>query len=134
MINKRHNPLGCVFFMGIKKGSELPLKRRERDSNPRYSKEYNGFRDRPIRPLWHLSFRGLTKLVCLPPQWRRNRDSNPRNPREFNGFQDRRIRPLCHFSERCKGTTNKILSKVIFPYFLYTHNPIIINILSHIFQ
>ena len=29
--------------------------RRERDSNPRYSKEYNGFRDRPIRPLWHLS-------------------------------------------------------------------------------
>ena len=29
--------------------------RRERDSNPRYSCPYNGFRDRPIRPLWHLS-------------------------------------------------------------------------------
>ena len=39
------------------------LLRRERDSNPRYSKEYNGFRDRPIRPLWHLSLRGQT--FCL---------------------------------------------------------------------
>ncbi len=29
--------------------------RRERDSNPRYPCEYNGFRDRPIQPLWHLS-------------------------------------------------------------------------------
>ena len=25
------------------------------DSNPRYSCPYSGFRDRPIRPLWHLS-------------------------------------------------------------------------------
>ncbi len=38
----------------MKKTSLFSL-RRERDSNPRYSKEYNGFRDRPIRPLWHLS-------------------------------------------------------------------------------
>ena len=29
--------------------------RKGRDSNPRYSCPYNGFRDRPIRPLWHLS-------------------------------------------------------------------------------
>ena len=29
--------------------------RREWDSNPRYRYQYNGFRDRPIRPLWHLS-------------------------------------------------------------------------------
>ena len=29
--------------------------RRGRDSNPRYSCPYNGFRDRPIRPLWHPS-------------------------------------------------------------------------------
>ncbi len=29
--------------------------RRGRDSNPRYSREYNGFRDRPVRPLRHLS-------------------------------------------------------------------------------
>ena len=30
-------------------------KRRGRDSNPRYPCGYTGFRDRPIRPLWHLS-------------------------------------------------------------------------------
>lgn len=29
--------------------------RRGRDSNPRYDCSHNGFRDRPIRPLWHLS-------------------------------------------------------------------------------
>src|SRR6266849_1447977 len=32
-------------------------KRRGRDSNPRWSKPHTGFRDRPIRPLWHLSGR-----------------------------------------------------------------------------
>ena len=31
--------------------------RRGWDSNPRYGYPYNGFRDRPIRPLWHLSGR-----------------------------------------------------------------------------
>ena len=31
-------------------------RRRGRDSNPRYPCEYFCFRDRPIRPLWHLSF------------------------------------------------------------------------------
>src|SRR5438876_2605586 len=30
-------------------------KRRGRDSNPRWGKPHTGFRDRPIRPLWHLS-------------------------------------------------------------------------------
>ena len=29
--------------------------RKERDSNPRYTYVYNGFRDRPDRPLPHLS-------------------------------------------------------------------------------
>jgi hypothetical protein len=29
--------------------------RRERDSNPRYGCPHNGFRDRPIQPLWHPS-------------------------------------------------------------------------------
>jgi hypothetical protein len=29
--------------------------RRGWDSNPRWGKPHNGFRDRPIRPLWHLS-------------------------------------------------------------------------------
>ena len=36
-------------------GRKQVLWRRERDSNPRYRYQYNGFRDRPIRPLWHLS-------------------------------------------------------------------------------
>ena len=31
-------------------------RRREGDSNPRYSYPYNGFRDRPVQPLWHLSW------------------------------------------------------------------------------
>ena len=30
--------------------------RRERDSNPRRPESLNGFRDRPIRPLWHPSW------------------------------------------------------------------------------
>ena len=38
-------PLLFLFFL-----------RKERDSNPRYSYPYNGFRDRPDRPLRHLSF------------------------------------------------------------------------------
>jgi hypothetical protein len=29
--------------------------RRDRDSNPGTDKSVNGFRDRPIQPLWHLS-------------------------------------------------------------------------------
>ena len=38
------------------------LWRREGDSNPRYSCPYNGFRDRPIQPLWHLSYRAAKIL------------------------------------------------------------------------
>ena len=34
--------------------------RRERDSNPWIPYEINGFRDRPIRPLWHLSEEGVS--------------------------------------------------------------------------
>ena len=33
----------------------MGFQRRERDSNPRYSCLHNGFRDRPVQPLWHLS-------------------------------------------------------------------------------
>jgi hypothetical protein len=36
-------------------GSLQSFHRRERDSNPRYRKRYNGFRGRRIRPLCHLS-------------------------------------------------------------------------------
>ncbi len=35
--------------------SKRELQRRERDSNPRNPYEFNGFRDRPIQPLSHLS-------------------------------------------------------------------------------
>jgi hypothetical protein len=35
------------------------LVRKERDSNPRTDKSVNGFRDRPIQPLWHLSEKGM---------------------------------------------------------------------------
>jgi hypothetical protein len=57
--------------------AEAPLLfvlRKERDSNPRTGKPVNGFRDRPIQPLWHLSEKGCKftdspKLakVSLPP-------------------------------------------------------------------
>ncbi len=35
------------------------ISRREGDSNPRIPYEINGFRDRPVRPLWHLSEQGM---------------------------------------------------------------------------
>ena len=37
--------------------------RRERDSNPRYPKGYNGFRDRRLRPLSHLSAKILLNIT-----------------------------------------------------------------------
>ncbi len=36
--------------------------RRVRDSNPRYACAYNGFRDRPVRPLRQLSAAKIVKL------------------------------------------------------------------------
>ncbi len=36
-------------------GDETQFWRKEWDSNPRYPYGYNGFRDRPIQPLSHLS-------------------------------------------------------------------------------
>ena len=51
---------------------ELGIKwRRGWDSNPRYPFGYNGFRDRPDRPLRHLSSN-------VAKDWRRGWDSNPR--------------------------------------------------------
>ena len=35
----------------------FPNWRRGRDSNPGWSCPHNGFRDRPIQPLWHLSIK-----------------------------------------------------------------------------
>lgn len=39
--------------------------RKERDSNPRYGYPYNGFRDRPDRPLRHLSFFDGAKILLF---------------------------------------------------------------------
>ena len=38
-------------------------KRRGRDSNPRWCKHHTGFRDRPDRPLRHLSVSQLTSAI-----------------------------------------------------------------------
>ena len=38
--------------------------RRDRDSNPGYSCEHNGFRDRPVRPLRHLSAVEIAGFFC----------------------------------------------------------------------
>ena len=37
------------------KSDKRGIWRRERDSNSRYDCSHNGFRDRPIQPLWHPS-------------------------------------------------------------------------------
>ena len=74
------------------------VKRRERDSNPRCPYEHNGFRDRPIKPLSHLSkiiqflnhrlrFESLPKVVK-----RRERDSAYR--RGLLPLLPARLRPL----------------------------------------
>jgi hypothetical protein len=50
--------------------------RREWDSNPRYARAYNGFRDRPVRPLRHPSARDSKGLPgppsLLPPDCHRS--------------------------------------------------------------
>jgi hypothetical protein len=95
---------------------QLPVSRREGDSNPRIPNGINGFRDRPIRPLWHLSEVGVGLSVvfehgyiCDPHSHFPHSHSNPHllrgergirtpGPLQVNGFQDRRNRPLCHLS------------------------------------
>jgi hypothetical protein len=58
--------------------------RRGWDSNPRYGCPHNGFRDRPIRPLWHLSEHRRVERGG-PYRWRRSVTSQaaPRPPRVF---------------------------------------------------
>ena len=43
---RRYCPKGSITFR--------VCQRRGRDSNPRWTEAHNGFRDRPIQPLWHL--------------------------------------------------------------------------------
>ncbi len=49
--------LGFRCFPAVFREIQEENWRRGWDSNPRYPRRYNGFRDRPNRPLWHLSAR-----------------------------------------------------------------------------
>lgn len=83
------NPAILLPALSVKWLQELGKMRRERDSNPWYSCPHNGFRDRPIQPLWHPSvehkfkkqpFVSVTAQKNQPQNeagWRRERDSNP---------------------------------------------------------
>ena len=95
---KKEPPVGGFFWW-----------RREGDSNPRTSCEINGFRDRPDRPLWHLSEVSVGLGVGVGVASLSNSHPNTHPPRgergirtpgglHLNGFQDRRNRPLCHLS------------------------------------
>ena len=44
---------------------ETAIQRRGWDSNPRYAETYNGFRDRPIQPLSHLSVLQYNNISAL---------------------------------------------------------------------
>ncbi len=47
--------------------SSVSIWRRGWDSNPRYGLTYNGFRDRPDRPLRHPSWSSLRQAIHAPP-------------------------------------------------------------------
>ena len=77
--------------------------RRGRDSNPRTSCPAIGFRDRPIRPLWHLSVLGVVRPGCssLPlsfhPLGRASSRSLPASGRTHRGASQ----PAAHPSGSC---------------------------------
>jgi site-specific DNA recombinase len=48
---------------------QIPFWRRGWDSNPRYRFRHNGFRDRPIRPLWHPSQQYISNCILGVPPW-----------------------------------------------------------------
>ena len=103
--------------------NHTPPSRREGDSNPRIPNGINGFRDRPIRPLWHLSEEGVGHMYTHAQIPHANSHSNPHllrgergirtpGPLQVNGFQDRRNRPLCHLSTG-KSTINLKITKAV---------------------
>ena len=51
-------PVGVTMEQVSRSGASMPPWRRGWDSNPRCACTHNGFRDRPDRPLWHLSTGG----------------------------------------------------------------------------
>ena len=68
---------------------------------PLERKAFNGFRDRPDRPLRHLSLLPFSRVFHYKGDSRRPcGDRGIRTPEAFrlNGFQDRRYRPLSHIS------------------------------------
>ena len=63
--------------------------RRDRDSNPGNPCRLNGFRDRPIRPLWHLSATGFVKpWAHLRNARRRHNSKCPKPGPEPGGIGD----------------------------------------------
>src|SRR4030042_5768106 len=59
-INPSLSPLSKGGMRGVYEEQDLGLTykdtwRRGRDSNPGWSYPHNGFRDRPVQPLWHPS-------------------------------------------------------------------------------
>ena len=60
LIELRHQQTTrCVAKQRLKSDPQSPiLRRKEWDSNPRRPEDLNGFRGRPIRPLWHPSVDG----------------------------------------------------------------------------
>ena len=74
--------------------------RRGWDSNPRYACTYNGFRDRPDRPLWHLSAKGTADQSGA--DHTRGAASCNRSPDRRIGELFTTIRPdIRPFSRRC---------------------------------
>ena len=109
----------CSLFFFTRQLTNLAANlRREGDSNPRIPYEINGFRDRPVRPLWHLSkilmvvstssttetiiqaieVRSLSLSKGTHQLFGGERGIRTPGPLQVNGFQDRRNRPLCHLS------------------------------------
>ena len=68
---QRHAALNSVFLQRI----SCEVWRRDRDSNPGWSHPHNGFRDRPDRPLRHLSIAQSFRQSGTEPQ-HRNRAAN----------------------------------------------------------
>ena len=70
--NQRNSP----ELSGKNANPGLPLKRRERDSNPRYPYGHAGFQDRCIQPLCHLSERIDRFLLTNPADGRESQRPN----------------------------------------------------------
>src|SRR5262249_12539618 len=79
----------------------LSGKRRGRDSNPRYGCPHTGFRDRPIRPLWHLS-KFFTTLDLGPTFFLSSFRFTPA-PSCFGGWPGSDNTPADRHSTPCKG-------------------------------